>query len=126
MTAESKRLKIICLISLFYGIAEIVSGFVIKADLGVSILTAFAPMVTGILSLVLGVYAARAANVPSNAKKIRTFALVITLLSCAATGAALYLGGGFTNFAIVCVVGTIADLLVVTSAHQVKRALDRV
>lgn len=125
MTTESKRLKIFCLISLFYGIAEIVSGFVVKADLGVSIMTAFMPMLTGILSLVLGVYAARAANVPSNAKKIRTFALVVSVLSCVVTAAALYLGRGLTNFAYVCIVGTIADLLIVFSAHQVKRALDR-
>lgn len=125
MTAESKRLKIFCLISLFFGIAEIVSGFILKVDLGVSIMTAFMPMVAGILSLVMGVHGARAANVPSNAQKIRTFALVITILSSVTTGLAIYLGNGLTNFAYVCFVGTIVDLLIVIFAHQVKRAPDR-
>ena len=47
MDANSKRLKIFCLISLFFGLAEIVSGFVLQAPMGVSIMTAFAPMAAG-------------------------------------------------------------------------------
>lgn len=125
MDAKSKKLKIFCLISLFFGFAEIVSGFVLKAPLGVSIMTAFAPMATGVLSLVLGVHGARAANVPSNAPKLRTFALVITVLSCAATGVGVYLGRGFSGFVWVCLIGTLLDLMIVLSAHAVKRALDR-
>lgn len=125
MDAKSKGLKIFCLISLFFGLAEIVSGFVLQAPMGVSIMTAFTPMAAGVLSLVLGVHGARAANVPSNAQKLRTFALVITLLSCAVTGLAAYLGHGPSSFMYVCAIGTLLDAMIVFSAHAVKRALDR-
>lgn len=125
MTAESKRLKIMCLVSLFLGVAQAVCGFVIQAPLGVSIMTSFAPMCSGLVSLVLGVHGARKANVPSNAKGLRGFALVCLALQAAALACACYLGRGLTAYAAVCLVGLAANLLVVLFAHQVKRALDK-
>ena len=70
-------------------------------------------------------HGARAANVPSNAQKLRTFALVSTLLSSAVTGLGAYLGHGPSSFMYICAIGTLLDAMIVFSAHAVKRALDR-
>ena len=125
MTAQSKRLKILCLVSLFLGIVEIVCGFVMVPPLGVSIFISLTACACGILSIVLGIHGARAANVPSKAKSLRTFAFVISLLCGAALGGALYYGHGFTSFAVICSCGFVVDVAIIVAAHQVKRALDR-
>lgn len=125
MTAESKRVKIACLVSLFLGIAEIVAGFVIPVPFGASVYLMFTPMVAGVLSFVLGVHGARAANVPSKAAGLRGFAAVITLISCVVLGAAVYFGHGFTIACGIVAASVVVDILVVAFSHQVKRALDR-
>jgi hypothetical protein len=126
MTGEGKRLKIMCLVSLFLGVIEIVCGLVLPVELGVSIIAQMSALACGILSVLLGIHGARAANVPSNAKGIRSFAIVISLLSCALFGLAIYKGRGFTYFSAICLVGFIADLLIVIFAHLLQRSIERV
>jgi hypothetical protein len=125
MTAETKRGKITCLISLFYGIAEMVSGFLIQQPFGGSIFILFVPIFSGLVSLIMGIHGARAANVPQKAAKLRIFALVMTLISAAAVGVSLYLGRGFTLIAGITAGSLVLYILIVLFSHFVQRALDR-
>lgn len=125
MTPECKRVKIMCLASLFLGIFELIGSWFIPAPFGTSITIVFVPMAVGLLSLILGVHGARAANVPLKAAGLRVFALIILLLTCGAFGLAVYMGHGLTLVAYVIVPAAVIDLLVLIFSFQTKRVLDR-
>jgi len=125
MTAESKRLKVTCLISLFFGIVGIFCSLMLPIEIGVSVFAQLSALAASILSIVLGIHGARAANLPSKAKGLRSFALIISILACGTFVFAIYKGHGLTYFAALCLVAAVLDLLVTIFAHVVKRALDR-
>lgn len=125
MTPECKRVKIMCLVSLFLGIFELIGSWFIPAPFGTSITIVFVPMAVGLLSLIMGVHGARAANVPLKAAGLRVFALIILLLTCGAFGLAVYMGHGLSLVAYVIVPAAVIDLLIMIFSFQTKRALDR-
>lgn len=69
MSADSKRIKVMTIIALLYGLASIVAGIVLLV-VGEAALVGILVIVSGVLSAILGARGALIANVPSNTPQL--------------------------------------------------------
>lgn len=85
MSADSKRIKIMTIVALLYGLASIVGGIVLLVT-GQPVLVGVLVIVSGVLSAILGARGALIANVPSNTPQLVRLSGVSSLLQLADSG----------------------------------------
>lgn len=85
MSQDSKRIKIMTIITLLYGLASIVAGIVLLV-LGEPMLVGILVLVSGVISAILGARGALIANVPSNTPQLVKLSGISSLLQLADSG----------------------------------------
>lgn len=91
MSADSKRIKIVSLVTLAYGVVGIIAGIVLLAT-GSGLAGALV-LVSGVLSGILGVRGALIANVPSNTPQLEKLSGGLFVVQAADSGCIVAVNG---------------------------------
>lgn len=124
MSADSKRIKIVALITLVYGIVAAVLGVVLLVARGAA--AAYGPAIaSGAVSLYYGAQGALIANVPNTIKKLVTLSVVVLVVQLALAALVYFLAGTAEVLAlcVVCVAFVLAFVQLILSRGLNKKNL---
>jgi hypothetical protein len=124
LSADSKRIKILALVTLIFGLAATVVSLVLLFVSGMAPAYGFA-VASGVVSLYLGVQGALIANVPNTIKKLVTLSTVLLLVQVV-LGVALYFVAGTDQvppYCVICASVLLALLLMIFSRSLNKKNL---
>ncbi len=124
MSADSKRIKIIALVTLIFGLAAAVVSLVLLFVSGMAAAHGLG-VASGVVSLYLGVQGALIANVPNTIKKLVTLSTVLLLVQVV-LGVALYFVAGTDQvlpYCVICASALLALLLMIFSRSLNKKNL---
>lgn len=124
MSADSKRIKIIALVTLIFGLAAAVVSLVLLFASGATAAYGLA-VASGAVSLYLGVQGALIANVPNTIKKLVTLSTALLLVQVV-LGVAVYFVAGTDQvppYCVICVSVLLALLLMIFSRSLNKKNL---
>lgn len=128
MSQDSKRIKVTTIVTLLYGLASIVAGIALLVVDDQTAASVFA-LLSGVVSVVLGVRGALIANVPSNTQQLVKLSGCVFVVQLAFSGATVAIvGPSEVNEDPVglcfILVGALLALIVLILSHRLKKALD--